>query len=83
MQFCGWLDPSRSLGPLGLAFAPLWQSLSRLPKPLKSAEFNSALRGRCTTAATATTGHPINLGLLQRRRTGPGPERRRDHPQRA
>ncbi|HTV39468.1 MAG TPA: hypothetical protein VMF08_02760, partial [Candidatus Sulfotelmatobacter sp.] len=30
-----WLARSRSLGPSGLAFAALPQTLSRLPKPLK------------------------------------------------
>lgn len=32
----GWLARARSLGLLGLAFASLRQSLSRLPKPVKS-----------------------------------------------
>ena len=35
-ETCGWLPRSRSVGPLGLAFASLKQSLSQLPKPLKS-----------------------------------------------
>jgi type II secretion system protein J len=42
-----WLARSGSLGPSGLAFAMLRQSLSRLPKPLKSARLETcaAVRG--------------------------------------
>jgi len=43
LKICDWLVRSRSLGPWGLASAELRQSLSPLPKRLKSADYKSAL----------------------------------------
>ncbi len=45
LEIRDWLARSRSLGPAGLAFASLWQSLWPLPQRLKSADWKSALRG--------------------------------------